>query len=143
VNLARNYERIRFNRALRAPAIEKMLGWQYQPDTELPDPDELLQRVALGAVECLAGLREPEQLEPWLSPDAFERICGWSAPAARRRTPGQALGAFQLLACRRMGVDEGVVEAVGVVSTGLRVRAVAVRAEYADWRWRVTELRVL
>jgi Family of unknown function (DUF6459) len=140
------YDRIQWNHAHRAPSIEEMFGWQHTEDAGLADPDVLLKNVALGAVECLAGVRNPEQIERWLMPAVFHQLLRRHTLVGRRHSAegGRApRSAFRIVSSRLCRVNAGVAEGSVVVSNGKRARAVAIRFEALDHRWRATELRIL
>lgn len=140
------YARIQWNHAHRAPSIEEMFGWQHTADPALGDPGVLLRNVALGAVESLAGARSPEQIERWLLPSVFHQLLRKHTLISRRQSESKKRAprpAFRIASSRVCRVNAGVAEGVVVVTNGARARAVAMRFEALDRRWRVTELRIL
>ncbi len=118
----------------------------------LPDPVPVLENLARGALEALAGVREVEQLARWLSEDAFAALLRRVNLAARARS-ARALGptrpVFQIRSVRYCAPASRVVEAALVVATPPRTRAIAIRLETvprADghgFRWRATSLTIL
>lgn len=119
---------------------------QPTPAEALPDPVPLLRGLAQGVLEVLAGVREAEQLARWLSEDAFRKLVVRSNLAARARsargTPATR-PVFRILSLRHSSPADCVLEATLVVEGPGRARAVAVRLEGLDGRWRATSLAVL
>jgi Family of unknown function (DUF6459) len=144
--LSEQYERIQWDRSHRAPSIEEMFGWQHTPDPSLPDPSPLIANLALGAVEALAGVREPEQIGRWLMPAVYQQLLRKHTAVSRRQTEARRRAnrpTFSLGSTRITRVADGVAEGCATVSNGSRVRAVAIRLEAIDHRWRATELHIL
>lgn len=133
-------------RGSRALDISEFFAPQRTGHSELPDPAPLLRNLTIGVLESLAGVREVEQLARWLSEDAFLSVVTRVNLATRARsargTP-VARPSQQILAMRHMSPADGVVEGVVIVSTPTRTRAVAIRLEGIDRRWRATSLALL
>lgn len=112
----------------------------------LPDPVPLLRSLTNGALEVLAGIREVDQLARWLSEDAFHALAtraNLSARARSARGVAPARPNFQLLSIRVMEPADGIIESVIVVAGPGRTRAVAIRLEGLDGRWRANSFTVL
>lgn len=128
-----------------------MLSSEYfapQPTSSsaLPDPVPLLRRLTRGSLEVLAGIREVDQLARWLSEDAFRALATRANLSARARSarglaPTRPI--FQILSMRVTEPVDGVVEAAIVVAGPGRTRAVAIRLEGLDGRWRASSFAVL
>ncbi|MBS1697966.1 MAG: 3-hydroxyacyl-CoA dehydrogenase [Actinobacteria bacterium] len=119
---------------------------QPTPTVELPDPAPLLQSLTRGVLEVLAGVREADQLARWLTEDAFLVLTARANLAARARSArgvAPARPVFRILSTHVSEPADGVVEATLVVQTPGRTRAVAVRLEGLDRRWRATSLAIL
>lgn len=119
---------------------------QPTPTVELPDPVPLLRSLTQGALEVLAGVREVDQLARWFSEDAFRSLATRANLSARARSArGVAPGrpTFEILSIRVCEPTDGVIEAVVVVAGPGRTRAVAVRLEGLDRRWRASSLAIL
>lgn len=119
---------------------------QPTPASQLPDPVPLLRSLTQGALEVLAGVREVDQLARWLSEDAFRALAARSNLSARARsargvTPSRPT--FSILSIRESAPADGIVEAVVVVAGPGRTRAVAIRLEGFDSRWRASSLAIL
>ncbi|UWF78226.1 Rv3235 family protein [Microbacterium neungamense] len=114
--------------------------------TELPDPVPLLRSLTQGALEVLAGVREVDQLARWFSEDAFRALvtrANLSARARSARGTAPTRPSFRILSIHHAAPADGVVEAAIVVAGPGRTRAVAIRLEGLDGRWRATSLAVL
>lgn len=120
------------------------------PD-RLPDPREVAGAVVQAVVEVLAGTRPAGQLVRWLSADVYAALQRRAALAARLRRPAaagptrQEPGPVRRAVVRSVRTTEpapGVVEASAVVVDRGRVRAVALRLEGLDGRWRTTALEM-
>lgn len=128
-----------------------MLSSEYfapQPTSSsaLPDPVPLLRGLTRGALEVLAGIREVDQLARWLSEDAFRALATRANLSARARSArglAPARPTFQILSIRVTQPVDGIVEAAIVVAGPGRTRAVAVRLEGLDGRWRASSFAVL
>lgn len=114
--------------------------------SELPDPVPLLRSLTHGVLEVLAGVREVDQLARWFSEDAFRSLvtrANLSSRARSARGVAPARPTFEIRALRVTEPLDGVIEAVVVVAGPGRTRAVAVRLEGIDRRWRATSLAIL
>ncbi len=112
----------------------------------LPDPVPLIEGLTRGVLEVLAGIRDVDQLARWIAEDAFRRLViranlSARARSARRATPSRPV--FEILSVRHSSPADGILEAVVVVAGASRSRAVAMRLEGLDGRWRATSLAVL
>ena len=119
---------------------------QPTPTAELPDPTPLLQSLTRGVLEVLAGVREADQLARWLTEDAFAVLAARANLSARARSArgvAPARPVFRILSTHVSAPADGVVEATLIVQTPGRARAVAVRLEGLDRRWRATSLAIL
>ncbi len=117
-----------------------------QRTADLPDPEPLIANLTRCVLEVIAGARELEQLARWVTDDVYTRLMRRVSFAARSRalkgTPAQR-PRFAILSTRTFEPAPGVVEATVVVQTPQRVRAVALRLEGLDRRWRATSISVL
>lgn len=125
---------------------EDFFGQQPASTRSLPDPRPLLENLTRCVVEILAGARDLEQIARWVSDDVYRVLLKRVVLASRARQvrgeaatrPGFALGSVRVCEPR-----DGVVEAVVVVHSRTRSRAVAIRLEGLDRRWRATAISVL
>ncbi|MFI8594577.1 Rv3235 family protein [Microbacterium sp. NPDC078428] len=119
---------------------------QRTPSSALPDPEPLLLNLARGVLEVLAGAREADQFARWLAEDAYRKLVIRSNLAARARSARGVRAArphHTILALRQMSPADGVVEAVVVIAGPHRTRAIAIRLEGMDGRWRAASLALL
>nr|WP_275090542.1 MULTISPECIES: Rv3235 family protein [Microbacterium] len=129
-----------------AMMLHEYFAPQPTPTRQLPDPAPLLRRLTHGVLEVLAGVREIDQLARWFSEDAYRSLVVRSNLAARARSARGVPPARPTFVIRSLRVTEpvdGVIEAVVVVAGPGRTRAVAVRLEGLDRRWRATSLAIL
>lgn len=131
-----------------APAAHTDEFFAAQPTTraDLPNPEPLVLNLTRSVVEILAGARDLEQIARWVSDDVFRHLLKRVILAERaRRVRGQTVvrPAFSLGSVRMCEPRDGVIEAVVVVHSRVRSRAVALRLEGFDRRWRATAITVL
>ncbi|HEY9499415.1 MAG TPA: Rv3235 family protein, partial [Terrimesophilobacter sp.] len=112
----------------------------------LPGPEPLLENLTRCVIEILAGARDLEQISRWVTDDVYRHLLKRVVLSARAR---QAKGrvpvrpAFTIGSTSIFEPRDGVIEAVVVVRGKARVRAVALRLEGLDSRWRATAINVL
>ena len=114
--------------------------------SELPDPEPLLTNLARCILEALAGARDVEQLARWVTDDVFTSLMHRTVLTERaRRVKGisPARPALSVLSTHLCEPRDGVVEATVIVRNPVRVRAVAIRLEGLDRRWRASAISVL
>lgn len=127
-------------------SLHEYFGPQPTPRLELPDPQPLLRSLTRGVLEVLAGIREVDQLARWFSEDAYRSLvtrANLSARARSARGMPPTRPTFDILTIRVSEPADGIVEAVVVVAGPGRTRAVAIRLEGLDRRWRSTSLAIL
>jgi hypothetical protein len=91
-------------------------------------------------------VREVDQLARWFSEDAYRNLVSRANLSARARSARGVAPTRPTFEVRSIRVSEpldGVIEAVAVVAGPGRTRAVAIRLEGLDRRWRATSLAVL
>ena len=103
---------------------------------DLPDATRWARQMAQVIVEVLSGQRPATQLLRWTVPEVYDEV-------RSRTTPPSASGTAPLRRPRVGTVRvcqpaDGVAEAAAVVHGLQRARAVAMRLEGQDGRWRVT-----
>ena len=129
-----------------ARELQTMFGHQRTPSSELPDPEPLLRNLTRGVLELLAGVREIEQLARWMTEDVYRTIVTRANLATRARS-ARGVPAVRthhaIMSLRQMSPADGIVEAVIIVQGPARTRAVAVRLEGIDGRWRASSLALL
>lgn len=135
--------------ALSFAAVERVVaddpdfGRQPTSTDHLPDPLTTCSALVQAVVEVLGGVRPASQLVRWMSHDVHVALARRAALAARMRRGAAAQGRAAVVRGVRVCTPaDGVVEASAVVVEADRVRAVAVRLEGLDGRWRATALEV-
>ncbi|WP_374459954.1 Rv3235 family protein [Microbacterium sp.] len=126
--------------------LAEFFGPQPTPADQLPDPALLVRSLTRGALEALAGVREVDQLARWFSEEAYRSLVTRANLAARARSARGVPPARPTFVIRTVRVThprDGIVEAVVVVAGPGRTRAVALRLEGLDRRWRATSLAIL
>jgi hypothetical protein len=116
------------------------------PRADLPDPGPWTAQLVQAVLEVLAHERPRQQLVRWLAPDVYADLGVHLAAAPRRPahgTPGAGRARRTVSSIHVFEPADGVVEATAVVTGGRRARAVAVRLEGWDNRWRCVRLAVL
>jgi hypothetical protein len=125
---------------------DEFFGHQPTSSEALPDPTPLIENLTRCVVEILAGARDLEQISRWVTDDVYRHLLKRVVLSARAR---QATGrpvtrpAFSIGSTTQCAPRDGVVEAVVIVRGRARTRAVALRLEGLDQRWRATAINVL
>lgn len=127
-------------------AADDFFDQQPTSSAALPDPRPLIENLTRCVIEILAGARELDQIARWLSDDVYRHLLKRVVLSSRARQAKGAAAARPAFAIGSIMVCEprdGVVEASVVVRGRARVRAVALRLEGLDRRWRATAIHVL
>lgn len=115
--------------------------------SELPDPEQLLTNLTRSVIEVIAGARDLEQLSRWISEDVYRTLLKQSVIASRARMLKKQPPTVPIVRVGRVHMQtpvDDVCEAVIMVQAGrARARAVAIRLEGIDSRWRATSIGVL
>lgn len=125
---------------------EEYFGVQYSRTQDLPDPVESLKVLATGVVEVIAGTRQVDQLARWLSDDVYQRLQFRARKAEAQRVEQGVKAHYQNLrvgGLRTCSPRDGVIESVVLLSSRSRTRAVTIRLEGINSRWRATSVSVL
>jgi hypothetical protein len=137
-------------RAFRVPAgaaeLSEFFAPQRTPSTALPAPEPFLRNITRGVLEVLAGVREVDQLARWLTEDPYRKLVTRANLATRARSARGVPArrpVHAILSVRHSSPADGVVESVVIVQGPARTRAVALRLEGMDGRWRATSLALL
>ena len=115
----------------------------------LPDPGTWTAQLVQALLEVLAHERPRHQLVRWLAPDVYAdlgvHLAARRAPRTTRVSPAAQPGRARrtVSSIHVFEPADGVAEATAVVVGGRRARAVAVRLEGWDGRWRCTRLAIL
>jgi hypothetical protein len=107
----------------------------------LMDPSTWARRLLVGLIESAGGRRPLNQLNSLLSPSIGRGLGADFERAAQQRTP-HWLHRATVGTVRASEPAEGVAELCATLETGHRVRAVAMRLEQQQGRWRCTRLQL-
>lgn len=121
-------------------------GEQYCKTEDLECPDKLLRMLAPAIVEVIAGVRNISQLSAHLSEDVYTRLRDRSVKVAQERAKrGDSTKSPQLRVgnMKKQEPRDGVVESVVLVQSAKRTRAVTIRLEGINRRWRATSVSVI
>lgn len=125
---------------------EDFFGHQPNSRTDLPDPEPLLINLTRCVIEVLAGARELDQLARWVTDDVYKHLLKRVVLSARARAVKGQRAQRPVFTVGTISISEprdGVIEAVIIVHTKVRARAVAIRLEGLDHRWRASAVHVL
>lgn len=112
----------------------------------LPDPEQFIRNVTRGSLEVLAGVRSVEQMTRWFSEDAFRKLvtrANLSARARSARGLSPTRPTFEIGTVKMFQPSQTAVEATVIVAGPGRTRAVAIRVEAFNDRWRVSTIAIL
>jgi hypothetical protein len=135
------------SKTITAPFVpDEFFGAQPAGRAALPDPEPLLENLTRCVIEILAGARDLEQIARWVDDDVYRHLLkrvvlstrARQAKGQPARSPSFSIGSMSICEPR-----DGVVEAVVIVIGRARTRAVALRLEGFDTRWRATAINVL
>lgn len=104
-----------------------------------PEPQRFAHFIVVATLEALHGVRSAAQLRRFLAPRVHAAVAARAACAVRR------IGSPPPIVVRSTRADhvsEARVEACAVVEVAGRCRAVALRLQAYDGRWRVTALEM-
>lgn len=125
---------------------DEFFGVQPASRSALPRPEPLVENLAVCVIEILAGARDLDQIARWVDDDVYRQLLKRVVLSTRTRQargevaqrPTLTLGSISIFEPR-----DGAVEAVVIVANRARTRAVAMRLEGLDNRWRATAINVL
>ena len=126
--------------------IQAMFAPQQTKSSQLPDPVPLVGTLAGAVLEVIAGVRDVDQLARWFTEEPYLNLVTRANLAIRARSARgehakQPVYAIQRVLCSSPA--EGVTEATVIVAGPVRTRAIAMRLEGYDGRWRATSVAVL
>ena len=113
---------------------------------DLPDPGPWTAQLVQAVLEVLAQERPRHQLVRWLTTEVYADLGAHLAatgPRTAGRSPAPGRARRTVSSIHVFEPADGVAEATAVVVGGRRARAVAVRLEGWDGRWRCTRLAIL
>ena len=133
--------------AVRGPlsmleAPEDLFARQPTRTEMLPDPHVVVPRFVQALVDVMAAQRPVSQLAGWTTGDVQAQLVHLAAHAAEATTSDRrGWHRHRVMSVRITLPADGVVEASAVVRNSRRSRALALRMEGLDGRWRCTALR--
>ncbi|MFG1921201.1 Rv3235 family protein [Cryptosporangium sp. NPDC048952] len=134
------------------PPQEVSFEPQATPSRALPDPAGHARALVLALLEVLSGRRPVRQLRPHLTEEAYARLSArlhraraaattrTVGPPAQRPSVRTRIHVGRTLVCEPA---DGIAEITVLARVGTRTRAIAVRLEGLDGRWRCPVLTVL
>ena len=126
----------------RPADADEMFDPQPTPRVRLPDPRFWGGKLVQAMLEVDAGVRPVAQLRRWTSDAVYARLARRSHHRRylRARSADPLAQRVWVRSVRACEPADGVAEVSAVVHQGGRVRALAVRLEGTDGRWRCTVL---
>ena len=125
---------------------DEFFGQQKTSTSALPNPAPLIENLTRCVIEILAGARELEQIARWVTDDVYRHLLKRVVLSSRaRQAKGQksTRPTFTIGSTTLYSPRDGVIEAVVIVHGRARTRAVALRIEGLDTRWRASAINVL
>jgi hypothetical protein len=114
-----------------------MFDRQQTATMQLPDPQPLVGTLAGAVLEVIAGVRD---VEPYLNLVMRANLAA-RARSARGEAARQPAYSLQRVLCSSPA--DGIVEATAIVVGPVRTRAIPMRLEGYDNRWRATSIAIL
>jgi hypothetical protein len=121
-------------------------GIEFVNAEELGDPRPILAFLAQSVIETLAGIRDIEQCARWLSDGVYQQLRQRSIASSRSRAKSPVKAMRPNIAVGKISVFSprpGVIEGVVIVHNAGRAKAVAIRLEGYNGRWRAKSVAVL
>jgi len=112
----------------------------------LPDPAPLLPAIATLVVEVLAGARGVDQLASLVSDQVYDRLRSKISQRHRMEagtTRPPLMPKFAVGKIRTDSPRAGILESVVLITTQQRTRAVAIRLEPINRKWKATSVSIL
>lgn len=131
--------------ALHADPLDRLEALPAVDQLE-PAIDGFLESLTLCVLEVLAGVRDLDQMARWVSEDVYRHLMQRVVLSARaRQAKGERLirPTFTIGRTVQSEPAPGVVEGVVIVHGKARSRAVALRLERLETRWRASAINVL
>nr|WP_284301880.1 Rv3235 family protein [Homoserinibacter gongjuensis] len=111
---------------------DDLFGRQPASAGELPDPRPLLENLTRCVIEIIAGARDLEQIARWVDDSVYTKLLKRVVVSAQARQAARRPATRPVITLGNVTVCEprdGVVEAVIIVHSRMRTRAVAIRLE--------------
>lgn len=131
---------------MRSMDVEDYFDFQRSSTESLPDPRVLLENLSRSVIEILMGVREVEQIARWVTESTYHHLLRRSIAARRARAVRKQAAvrtAFHIGSVVVCHPADGIVEGTVIIRSPGRTRAVAMRLEGLDGRWRATAIHVL
>lgn len=125
---------------------EEYFGQQRNKTADLPDPNPSLTAIATGVIDVITGSRQVDQLSRLLSDEVYQRLAQKSALARQQRAllgKKAMIQRFSIQNVHNSSPRDGVIESVVLLNSSSRTRAVTIRLEGINSRWRATQVSVL
>jgi len=122
--------------------LDDDFGPQPTARADLPDPRPMTRRLTQAIAEVLAGARPAAQLARYATLDVLDHLERSTGRLGQLGPVGRGTPMRPVVASVHVSEPaDGVAEVCAVVDTGPRRRAMALRLEGLDGRWRATELQ--
>jgi len=135
-----------FTSPVDAHDLTRFFAPQRTSTDALPDPEPLVRNLTRGILEVFSGTRDVDQFARWLTEDAYRKLVTRANLATRARS-ARGIPARRtehaILSLHQQSPADGVIESVVIVRGPARTRAIALRLEGRDGRWRATSLALL
>lgn len=112
----------------------------------LPDPEPILQALATSVVEVITGVRSVDQIASLVSAQVYDRLRQKVAQRAQLDSQAGRPKLAPKFAVRKVHQESpmpGIIESVVLLSNAVRTRAVTIRLEPINKRWRATDISIL
>lgn len=122
---------------------------QFTPTSLLPDPGIFAMNLTRRAIEVISGSRDLAQIARWVTDDVFSALQEQVNARIRKMSlipeekHHRTVRNFTVSHVRLSQPREGIVEACLLVHGTKRMRAVALRLEGFDHRWRASSFTLL
>lgn len=133
----------------RVISESERFGPQFTPSSQLPDPAVFAMNLTRRAIEVVSGSRDLAQIARWVTDDVFRSLEEQVNARIRKMSlipedkQPRTLRNFTVSHVRVSQPREGIVEACLLVHGTKRMRAVALRLEGFDHRWRASSFTLL
>lgn len=112
----------------------------------LPDPEPILQAIATSVVEVISGVRSVDQIAALVSAQVYDRLRQKVSQRAQLDAKSARPKLAPKFAVRKVHQESprpGIIESVVLLSSAVRTRAVTIRLEPINKRWRATDISIL
>lgn len=126
--------------------IRAIFAPQQTSSSRLPDPEPLVGTLAGAVLEVIAGVRDVDQLARWFTEEPYLNLVMRANLAARARSARGEAARQPVYSLRRVicfSPADSVVEATAIIVGPVRTRAIPMRLEGYDKRWRATSIAIL